>query len=115
MVIREALIGDGVARIRCAGVFGVGSAGNPSGHVLKAALEELLGGHEGEASAVVVDFTEVEYQWGDGPVWAVYPAWRRGLHVTYLARGQVAAALRGLVEATGPGDWISIQPDSRVA
>jgi hypothetical protein len=101
MRIVDCIVEDGCLHITCAGRFGIGSQGNPSGDLIKDRLELALERSGSPISRVVVDFTQVDYEWGDGPAWSVLPALKRGLKVSYLARGKAKEALAGLFDASG--------------
>jgi len=111
MRIIETSVRNGCLRIACAGPFGVGSEGNPSGHLLKRTLETALDAPDPGINEVVIDFTEVEYEWGDGPAWAVWPAFRRNLKVRYVARGTAGKSLAELFRVTGFAPTWDIQVD----
>lgn len=99
--IIDSRVDNACLRLSCAGSFGVGSQGNPSGQLLKRTIEMALAEAGTSVSEVVIDFTNVQYEWGDGPTWAVLPAIRRGLKVTYVAKGEAKKALANLFQATG--------------
>lgn len=96
MITIESTVNEGRLRITCSGVFGVGAEGNLSGRILGDAIKRLMDGEAEPPSEVVIDFTDVEYEWGDGPAWSVLPWAVKGLTVTYLARGRAAMGLQDL-------------------
>ncbi len=98
ITVDAAMIGTCV-RITCTGFYGVGSEGNPSGHLVKDAIKRFMDCDGDRPSEVLIDFSGVEYVWGDGPGWSVMP-WARQLNVTYLVSDRNEQALRGLFSAT---------------
>jgi hypothetical protein len=109
MQITDVTVSDGCLRITCAGPFGIGSLGNPSGLALQQALEAALSREATSIEEVVIDFTRVHYEWGDGPGWAVFPAIRRGFRITYLAGAENHEALAGLMSATRFDRWVAVE------
>jgi hypothetical protein len=60
---------DSILSVRCLGVFGIGTDGNPSGMLLSKSIKAWMETHpEAKVEQIDVDFTEVDYTWGDGPV-----------------------------------------------
>jgi len=71
---------DSVLTLRCSGTFGIGSEGNPSGILITESVEGWMLSHPGEnVEQLVVDYTNVEYSWGDGPLSSVIPIIKRGV------------------------------------
>ena len=80
MQINSLHCNDAVLMVICAGTFGVGSEGNPSGRLLKEAIERWMLAHPGDrVEQAVIDFAHVDYTWGDGPVWSLLPFIKSGL------------------------------------
>lgn len=60
---------DSILSVKCSGVFGIGTDGNPSGMLLSKSIKAWMENHpESKVEQICVDFTEVDYTWGDGPV-----------------------------------------------
>jgi hypothetical protein len=99
-IVATEICGDRLS-LTCAGRFGIGSLGNSPGEQLRAAVDEAVVSAPA-LTDVTIDFTAVEYEWGDGPLSAlVGPVLRRRLRVTYLARDAVRASLEGLFASSG--------------
>jgi hypothetical protein len=65
---------DSVLVVKCSGVFGIGSEGNPSGSLLTKSIDEWMLSHPDErVEELVIDYSDVEYSWGDGPVSSMIP------------------------------------------
>lgn len=90
---------DGVLRIVCEGVFGIGSEGNPSGHPIKDCIRAAL--ERETLSGIVIDFQAVDYEWSDAPAWSILDALKHRVPVTYLCSSRNFAALEGLFAASG--------------
>jgi hypothetical protein len=99
MIIVDASVNVAVLRIICSGSYGEGSEGNPSGRLVEDTIRRFMECDADPPNEVVIDFTRVEYVWGDGPGWSVMP-WARHVKVTYLASDKNERALRGLFSAT---------------
>jgi hypothetical protein len=101
---------DSVLRVKCSGSFGVGSKGNPSAKVLRETIESWMNAHtEERVEKIEIDYTDVEYSWGDGPVSSVLPLIKRGVNrIRLIASPQNRAALQSLVDSSGfPSGLIS--------
>jgi hypothetical protein len=60
---------DGVLVVSCSGEYGVGSDGQPSDDLLVDTINGWLADHPEESVRQIdVDYSEVEYSWGDGPM-----------------------------------------------
>ena len=99
MIIVDAAVDGAVLRLVCSGTYGVGSEGNPSGHVVKDTIKRFMNCDADPPTEVVIDFTRVEYVWGDGPGWSVVP-WALHAKVTYLVSDQNEEALTRLFSTT---------------
>ena len=88
-----------VLTVKCSGVFGLGSAGNPSGALIAESIERWMISHPGDqVKQLVVDYTDVEYSWGDGPVSSVIPFVKRGItEIRLLASSRNVEPLQDLV------------------
>lgn len=111
MQILERTFSNEALCIRCSGVFGIGSHGIPSGKLLQQALEAELRVSGRTTRRVVVDFRQVEYEWGDGPAWAVLPALRRGASVIFLVDSENREPLAGLFRSAW-GEAVAVQVGS---
>jgi hypothetical protein len=102
--------GEGVLSVRCTGTVGIGSASNASMHPVRDALAGWMREHEDETvREIVVDLTDVDYQWGDAPVSCFVPFVREGVkRIRFLAGPGSAPALESLVE-TANMPWFSVE------
>jgi len=100
---------DGVLRVKCSGTHGVGSEGNPSGLALTQAVERWISTHPQDTiDELEVDYTDVAYSWGDGPVSSVVPFVKRGItRIRLIAGAENRQALEALVSGCGM-PWISV-------
>ena len=91
-----------VLSVRCSGVFGIGSEGNPSGILLTESIERWMLSHPGQhVEQLVIDYADVEYSWGDGPVSSVIPFIKRGVtKVRLIASQQNLEPLQELVDGS---------------
>ena len=96
-------------RIVCSGVYGIGSEGNPSAQLVRDALEDALQLGKTSVLSVTVDYTEVRYEWGDGPIWSLWPAVERALEIEILASHANAGPLRRLFTESGFGAFRKIR------
>jgi hypothetical protein len=90
--------------VKCSGPFGVGSAGHSSAVLLREAIEEWLRcSVHVPVDELVVDFTDVDYEWGDGPVTSTLPliAKRLVARVRFVANANNRRSLQSLVDASG--------------
>jgi hypothetical protein len=99
-----------VLKVRCSGTIGIGSESVSSMRPLANAVAAWLRSHPDQSvREIVVDFTDVEYRWGDAPVSCLLPFIRQGVdRVRFLASGRCASALEGLFAATNM-HWFSIE------
>lgn len=58
---------DGVPYVKCSGEYGVGSDGNPSAELLENVIAQWITEHH-PVTQIDVDYSEVDYSWGDGPL-----------------------------------------------
>lgn len=100
MITTEATVNGDCLLITCSGVYGVGSEGTLSGRLVHDAIKPFMDSDAEQPSEFVIDFTGVEYVWGDGPAWSVLPWAAKGVKVTYLASDRTATALRDLFSGT---------------
>ena len=102
---------DRVLSVKCSGRFGIGSEGNPSAELLKSSIQHWIDAHPGVLiEQLDIDYSKVEYSWGDGPLWSAYPLVRRGVKkIRLIASAQNQAALESLVtESRMP--WFVVVP-----
>jgi hypothetical protein len=57
---------------------------------------------------IVIDFTKVDYLWGDGPGWSVIGKATRGVKITYLAGEQSGRCLQELFAVTHLDQFINV-------
>ena len=82
-----------------AGTIPPGSEGNEDAGIGTDYIEAHL---SGDHAALVVDLTDLDYTWGNFVGgWCVAPAKRWGIPVRFVAAGQTAKALLGLLETSG--------------
>ena len=93
---------EDVLRVVCAGEFGIGSAGNPSGKLLTRTIEMWMDTHRDQPiSQIELDFATVEYRWGDGPVSALVAILPHGVTtVRIFASSSNELPLKNLVEGS---------------
>jgi hypothetical protein len=91
---------SGILMLKCRGLFGVGSKGQPSGELLARTIEHWIAEHAGKRlNEIEVDYSEVDYAWGDWPVSSMVLFLRHGVERFHLVAGPANyAALRSLVE-----------------
>ena len=101
---------EGVVSVRCTGTVAIGSESIASMRPVGDALARWMREHPDQpVREVVVDFTDVDYQWGDAPVACFMPFILKGIqHVRYLAGSASAPALEGLVASTNL-PWFSVE------
>lgn len=105
----DVTVSDACLRIRCAGCYGPRSDGNVlSGRLVQDSIERHLDSSDPPFAEVIIDFTRVEYGSGDGPIWSVMAALRRGLKVTYLVGAGTREPLESLLSATKMDQLIDI-------
>ncbi|HEX5138937.1 MAG TPA: hypothetical protein VFY93_18345 [Planctomycetota bacterium] len=100
----------GVLSIRCSGTVGIGFASTASLRPLGAVISGWMRVQEEEAvREIVVDFTNVDYRWGDAPVACFLPFVRRGVErVRFRAGPRSAKALRSLL-AVSNLPWFALE------
>jgi len=88
-----------VLRVKCSGSFGIGSQGNPSGMLLLQSIRGWMPAHPGErVNQMDVDYSQVDYTGGDGPVSSMVPFMAQGVSKFRLIAGpQNWYALNNLV------------------
>ncbi len=102
MITIDVTVADGCLRINCAGCYGPRADGNvASGRLVQEAIRRHLDTADPPLVEVVIDFTRIDYEGlGDGPIWSVMQAWRRGVKVTYLVNDRTREPLEELLSVT---------------
>jgi hypothetical protein len=100
----------GVLSVRCSGVVGIGGQSVASMRCVSDALAEWMGAHSDDSvREIIVDFTDVDYRWGDAPISCMIRFCRRGdRRVHYVASAGSAAALEGLFRMANI-PWFSVE------
>jgi hypothetical protein len=100
MRIDEIACENDVLTVRCSGVFGAGSEGNPSTALLRDSIKSWLQEHRGNPLAEIeLDLSNVEYVWGDGPVSSMLPFVAAGVsRVRIISSPDNRDALQNLIE-----------------
>ena len=71
---------DGVLRVTCGGKHGEGSQGQPSAELVRSSIERWIESHPDQSVAQIdVDYTDVDYAWGDGPVSSLVQFYKQGV------------------------------------
>ena len=91
---------DSILSVKCSGVFGIGTDGNPSGRLLSKSIKAWMENHpESKVEQIYVDFTGVDYTWGNGPVSSLVIFVARGVtRVHYIASHQNRKPLENLIK-----------------
>jgi hypothetical protein len=110
MITIDVTVSDGCLRINCAGCYGPRSEGNvASGQLVQEAIRRHLDTADPPLVEVVIDFTRIDCEGlGDGPIWSVLQARRRGVKVTYLVSDRTREPLEGLLSVTNMNRIISV-------
>jgi hypothetical protein len=110
MISIDVMVSDDCLRINCAGCYGPGSEGNvASGRLVQEAIRRHLDTAARPLSELVIDFTRIDCEgMGDGPIWSVLPAWKRGVKASYLVSERTREALEGLLSVTKMNQIISV-------
>jgi hypothetical protein len=87
--------------VTCSGEYGVGSKGQASGAVLTEVLRQWMADHADNSIAVIeIDYTAVDYGWGDGPVSSMTPLVRGApIRFRLIADASNCDSLKSLLEA----------------
>ena len=101
---------ESVLRMKCSGPFGIGSEGNPSGRLLKQSIESWITSHPGEhVKQIDIDYSDVEYTWGDGPLSSIIPFIQQGvIKIRLIGGSQNWKSLENLVGASGL-PWVVVE------
>jgi hypothetical protein len=110
MITIDVTASDGCLRINCAGCYGPRSEGNlASSRLVQEAIRRHLDTADPPLFEVVIDFTRVDYEgMGDGPIWSVLEAWRRGVKVIYLVSERDREPLQTLLSVTNMNRIIGV-------
>ena len=103
-----------VLTVTCSGIFGMGSGGNPSGKLIKNSIDNWMLSHPSiRIEQIVVDYSNVDYVNGDGPVSFMLPFIKRGVtKVCFVPNSFNRGPLKALVE-TCRTPWFEVaDPDS---
>ena len=87
--------------VSCSGTFGIGSRGNVSGDLIARTVKGWIATNSKQQLAVVeVDYTRVEYAWGDGPVSSLVVFFQQGIQRFRLIAGPSNCnSLKNLLES----------------
>jgi hypothetical protein len=93
--------GSGNLRMKCSGRFGIGTGGNCSAEALTTTIEQWITDHPEEpVTEVEIDYTKVDYSWGDGPVSSMVPLLRHGVgRFRLIGSSSNCDSLQSLLEA----------------
>jgi hypothetical protein len=110
MITVDVTVSDGCLRINCAGRYGPRSECNlASGRLVQEAIRHHLDTADPPLSEIVINFTRVDCEgMGDGPIWSVLEAWRRGVKVSYLVGEHTREALEVLLSVTNMNQIIGV-------
>jgi hypothetical protein len=99
-----------VLNVGCSGIVAIGSRSVDSMRPVSDAIAKWIGEHPDHAvREIVVDFTKVDYQWGDAPVTCLLPFIRQGVErIRFLASTSSAPALESLFACTAL-PWFSLE------
>jgi hypothetical protein len=110
-------IRDNVVRVTLSGVYGDGTEGFPSARFLSEKLRALLAQNT-EIDSVEMDYSRVEYDWGDGPTTTLISLFRstggRITRATFISNQSNHVVLQRLCDLTHIDALkeIDIGPDS---
>ena len=104
---------DGVLSVKCSGAFGIGSNGHASTGKLTHVIEHWRKAHPTQrVCRLVIDYSLVDYQWGDGPISAILPFIESGIdEVRLLASRENRESLERLVSECALPWFEVIGPD----
>lgn len=93
---------DSILRVKCSGVFGVGSGGNHSGKRLRESIKNWMESHPGtKVEQIDIDLTEVDYSWGDGPISSLIAFITQGVaKFRFIASPQNRKPLHNLIKTS---------------
>ena len=89
-----------ILSVKCSGKYGVGSGGNPSAELLLGTIKQWKSDHPEEpVTEIEIDYTRVDYSWGDGPVSSMGPLLAQGVEkVRLIGSSSNCEPLKGLLE-----------------
>jgi hypothetical protein len=101
---------EGVLKVRCSGTVATGTGSIDSMRPVSDAVADWIREHPDHAvRELVVDFTDVDYQWGDAPVACLLPFIRQGVQqIRYLSSANSGPALESLLALTHL-PWFSVE------
>ncbi|MFM8222660.1 MAG: hypothetical protein ACKOJF_27450 [Planctomycetaceae bacterium] len=105
---------EGVLTVRCMGTVGSGSESTGSMRLVVETLDGWMReNHDQAVREIVVDFSDVDYRWGDAPLACFLPLIRKGVQrVRFLPGPNSASALESLLAAANI-PWFSVErPDA---
>jgi hypothetical protein len=104
---------EGVLEVKCSGEYGVGSDGNPSADLLAKKIALWIADHPDRPVVQIdVDYSEVDYSWGDGPLSSMFPFIAEGVtKIRLIASSQNRESLESLVGT--PGRFEVVAEDDR--
>jgi hypothetical protein len=90
--------------------MGIGTGGIASMRPVSDALAGWMAEHPDDSvKEIFMDFTDVDYRWGDAPVSCLIPFIRQGVqHVHFVASGSSAPALESLLGVVNM-PWFSVE------
>lgn len=101
MKIISTKITGSILTIICSGRFGIGSKGNSSAKLIHNEIESAISKPDHDITEVNIDFLNVEYEWGDGPISAISSALKEELKIKYYVNNQNAQPLTNLLNQSG--------------
>ncbi len=108
----SAKLKDGSLIVVCSGDFGYGSGGNESARTIYKRINDWSTEHAGVSiTHIVLNFVNVDYIWGDGPLsGVVFPLMRKCKIFTFVTNKKNDMPLRNLVEFAAPriGETITV-------
>jgi hypothetical protein len=93
--------GSGILTLKCSGSFGIGTEGNPSAELLTRTIQHWIADYPGNpVNEIEIDYTEVDYSWGDGPVSSMVALLGQGVRTfRVIASSSNCDSLKSLLES----------------
>ena len=111
--IEKIYIENSVLKIICSGEFGIGTIGSPRGAAIRSTIENSIIKKGNEINSIIIDFQNVDYEWGDGIIWSVIPAvYNKQIPVTYYANLNNAKYIQSAIFAFGETERIKLRVKS---
>ena len=107
-IVRTKITGSNFLII-CSGRFGIGSEGNYSAKLIQKEIEQIISKPDLQITEVEIDFLNVEYEWGDGPISAISSVLNDRLKIKYFVNEQNAQPLINLFDQSGFREIIDIE------